>query len=189
MFGFDYPFKKSDTIFCPEYSTGAMENPGCITYHENYLFKKLDPSNEEISRRGSTITHELAHMWFGDAVTMKWWNDLWLNESFADFVNILVMKDQYEDGNLMFELSDPSLHCCERKDWGYREDQAESTHPIAATIDNVAESEAIFDGISYSKGAATMRQLYEIVGRANFEKIMKIYFNKFAWKNAKLEDL
>lgn len=186
FFEYPYKFSKADTIFCPEYSTGAMENPGAVTYHENYLFRKLEPSREQYSARGCTITHELAHMWFGDTVTMKWWNDLWLNESFADFINHVIMADQY--GNMSFEISDPWMHMNTRKDWGYREDQAISTHPIACVVDNVAESEAIFDGISYSKGASTMRQLYELVGRPVFKEACKRYFHKYAWNNATLHD-
>lgn len=186
FFEFDYLFSKADTIFCPEYSTGAMENPGAVTYHENYLFRKLKPSREEISARGCTITHELAHMWFGDTVTMKWWNDLWLNESFADFINRVIMSDQF--GNLSFEITDAWIHHNGRKDWGYKEDQAISTHPIACVVTDVAMSEGIFDGISYAKGAATLRQLYEIVGRATFKEVTKRYFHKYAWNNATLQD-
>lgn len=186
LFGFLYPFKKIDSIFCPEFTVGAMENPGAVTYTEHYAFKKV-PTKSEISQRGSTIIHELAHMWFGNAVTMKWWNNLWLNESFADFVNYVIMGDQYQ--NLSFDIDYAWCMFNMRKGWGYRADQLDSTHPIYGDVPDLAAAESIFDGITYSKGAATMRQLYALIGREVFSESMKRYFNKFAYSNATLEDL
>ena len=121
LFGWNYPFHKSDTIFCPEFTVGAMENPGAITYTEHYVFKKDNPSIAEITDRASTINHELAHMWFGDMVTMKWWDDLWLNESFADFVCYIILSDQY--GKMSFPISNGWVMMNMRKGWGYRDDQ------------------------------------------------------------------
>ena len=186
LFGFNYPFKKIDSIFCPEFTVGAMENPGAVTYTEHYAYKKV-PTTTEISNRGSTIVHELAHMWFGNTVTMKWWNDLWLNESFADFVNYVVMDGQYN--NLSFPIDYAWTMFNMRKGWGYRADQLDSTHPIAGDVEDVSAAESIFDGITYSKGAATMRQLFALVGREVFSESMKRYFNKFQFDNTVLDDL
>jgi aminopeptidase N len=186
LFGFKYPFSKADSIFCPEYTVGAMENPGCITYHEHYIYKKV-PSMHEITNRASTINHELAHMWFGNTVTMKWWDNLWLNESFADFVCYIILSDQHKE--MTFPITYGWSMMSMRKGWGYREDQLDTTHPIAAKVPDTSTAESIFDGITYSKGAATMRQLYAVIGRENFSKAMKVYFNKFAFSNATLDDL
>ena len=186
LFGFNFPFKKSDTIFCPEYCTGAMENPGCITYHEDYLYRH-EPTDSEITERASTINHELAHMWFGDLVTMKWWNNLWLNESFADFVCYVILDDQF--GQMSFPIVNGWILFNQNKGPGYREDQLVTTHPIAAEVKDVHEAESIFDGITYCKGAAVMRQLYAQMGRANFSEAMGAYFKKYAYNNATLQDL
>ena len=186
LFGMDYPFKKCDTIFCPEFAPGAMENPAAITYTEQYLYKKV-PTTTEISNRGSTIVHELAHMWFGNIVTMKWWNDLWLNESFADFVNYVVMADQNK--NLSFDIDNAWTMFNMRKGGGYRADQMKSTHAIYSQVDDVAAADSIFDGITYNKGGAVMRQLYALIGRDSFSKSMKNYFHKYQYDNATLDDL
>ena len=186
LFGFEYPFKKCDTVFCPEFAVGAMENPAAVTYTEVYLYKKV-PTTTEISDRGSTIVHELAHMWFGNIVTMKWWNDLWLNESFADFVNYAVMADQHK--NLSFNIDNGWTMFNMRKGWGYRADQMKSTHAIYSDVNDVAAADSIFDGITYSKGASVMRQLFALIGRETFSKSMKRYFHKYQYDNATLDDL
>jgi len=134
-----------------------MENPGCVTYTEAYIYKK-EPTTYEITRRGTTIIHELAHMWFGDLVTMKWWNDLWLNESFADFINYILLGDMY--GQLSFPISNTWLMFNMNKGGGYRADQLSTTHPISGYIPNTDSAAGIFDGITYCKGASTMRQLF-----------------------------
>lgn len=159
-----------------------MENPGAITYRENYLYKK-EPTVNEITDRASTIIHEQAHMWFGNTVTMKWWDDLWLNESFADFVNYIILGDQYAEKNLSFPIANGWLMFNSRKGWGYRADQMKNTHPIATDVPDTDAADSIFDGISYSKGAATMRQLFALIGRDNFAKSMKKYFNRHCYSN------
>ena len=186
LFGYDYPYKKCDTIFCPEFASGAMENPAAITYTEQYLYKKV-PTTTEITNRGSTIVHELAHMWFGNLVTMKWWNDLWLNESFADFVNYIVMADQHKE--LSFDINDAWTMFNMRKGIGYRADQMESTHPIYSEVCDISAAGSIFDGITYCKGGAVMRQLYALIGRETFSKSMQRYFQKYQYDNATLNDL
>jgi aminopeptidase N len=186
LFGFDYPFSKADSIFCPEYTVGAMENPGAVTYTESYAYTKV-PTTDEITDRATTIIHELAHMWFGDLVTMKWWNDLWLNEAFADFVNYIVLDDMY--GNMSFPVARSFSLMNFRKGGGYRADQMKNTHPIAGVVEDTDVADGIFDGITYNKGAAVMRQLFALIGRPAFSKAMKIYFHKFAYSNATLQDL
>ena len=186
LFRVKYPFSKSDTIFCPEYTVGAMENPGAITYTEHLLYKK-EPSIKDITVRAMVINHELAHMWFGNMVTMKWWDDLWLNESFADFVCYLVLHDQL--GNMSFEIGNGLIYGNLRKSMGYKEDQMSTTHPIANEAVDINQAWSNFDRITYAKGASTMRQLLFLIGRDNFSKSMEIYFNKFAYKNTELKDL
>lgn len=187
IFGYLYPFSKCDTIFCPEYSAGAMENPGAITYNENYLFSSV-PTRSQETNRASTILHELAHMWFGDLVTMKWWDDLWLNESFADFVCYLNMH--LIRPSLTFALDDAWMCMHDGKSAGYNDDGSESTtHPIYAEVPDIETTESIFDGITYNKGASVLKQLYSLVGHDNFSKAMKSYFLKHQWKNTELKDL
>ena len=131
LFGFDYPFSKNDSIFCPEFSHGAMEDPGSVLFSEFFAFQKV-PTTYQITDRATVIVHELAHMWFGDLVTMKWWDDVWLNESFADFVNYIILDDMY--GNMSFPISRSFSIMNYQKGRGYDADQMISTHPIASPV-------------------------------------------------------
>lgn len=186
FFGTAYPFTKSDTIICPELSSGAMENPGCITYSED-LTSKDESSVAEVTRIGLYVLHELAHMWFGDMVTMKWWNDLWLNEAFAEFCCFWSLSELY--GKLPFEIYNGWVNNQLDKTFGYSDDQALTTHPIAAQVADVNSAEGIFDGITYTKGACTLIQLFHLAGKDKFSAALKVYFKKHAWKNTVLEDL
>ena len=183
FFGYPFPFSKYDQIFCPEFNMGAMENPGAITFNDLYIFKG-EVSAERNCRRGRTVVHELAHMWFGDLVTMKWWNDLWLNESFADFAAITCLRNcKYS-----FPVADFGVVGHLMKNWGYKEDQNKTTHPIAGEVRDTAEAESIFDGITYSKGSSVILQLYYMMGRNAFCGALKKYFKKYEWSNTTLID-
>jgi aminopeptidase N len=183
QFGFRYPFGKYDQIFCPEYNAGAMENAGCVTILEDYVFRSK-PVAYVVERRAETILHEMAHMWFGDLVTMQWWDDLWLNESFATFISFLCQSEATEFADVAWT----SFENIE-KSWGYRQDQLPSTHPIACDIPDVQAVEVNFDGITYAKGAAVLRQLMAYVGRDHFMEGMRAYFQRYAFGNARLTDL
>jgi aminopeptidase N len=188
FFEFDYPFSKCDAIFCPEYRMGAMEYPGGITYSEQrYLFRTKTPSAGEKSERGRVIFHEMAHMWFGDTVTMKWWDGLWLNESFADFCCFEAWSGTQDRFN--FAIYDGRVAFLQRKQWGYREDVMITTHPIQHSVADTLAAENIFDGITYPKGAACIKQLMTVLGQEKFKAAMVEYFQKFAFKNTTLEDL
>lgn len=188
FFQFKYPFSKCDAIFCPEYRMGAMEYPGGITYSEQrYLFRTKTPSNGEKSDRGRVIFHEMAHMWYGDTVTMKWWDGLWLNESFADFCCFEAWSASQDD--LGFEAYDGRLAFLQRKQWGYREDVMITTHPIQHSVVDTLAAENIFDGITYPKGASCVKQLMTVLGQERFKAAMVEYFKRFAFKNTTLEDL
>ena len=177
-----YPFPKYDQLFVPEFKAGAMENAGCVTFLESYIYRSrvTDAAREA---RGSTILHEMAHMWFGDLVTMRWWDDLWLNESFATWASTVAQAEatRWRDAWTTFAQVD--------KAWAYRQDQLPSTHPIAADIPDIAAVEVNFDGITYAKGAATLKQLVAYVGRDNFMAGVRQYFGQHAWHNATLTDL
>lgn len=181
IFSTPYPFDKYDQIFVPEFNNGAMENAGCVTYRDEYIFRSK-PIEAKVERRAITILHELAHMWFGDLVTMKWWNDLWLNESFAEFMCTLC-ADEATRWNSWTTFNSME------KNWAYRQDQLPSTHPIAANIRDLEDVEVNFDGITYAKGASVLRQLVAYVGREQFFEGIRVYFNKYKWKNTKLSDL
>ena len=181
-FGIKYPFGKYDQLFVPEFKEGAMENAGCVTFVEAYIFRSrvTDFAREA---RGETILHEMAHMWFGDLVTMRWWDDLWLNESFATWAGTLAQAEATRWTSAWTTFA--QLY----KAWAYRQDQLPSTHPIAADIPDIAAVEVNFDGITYAKGASVLKQLVAYVGRENFLDGVRKYFAAHAWGNATLADL
>lgn len=181
-FGVPYPFDKYDQCFVPEFNAGAMENAGCVTFLEDYVFRSRVTSYL-YERRAETVLHEMAHMWFGDLVTMRWWDDLWLNESFATWASVLaqVSATQYTRAWTTFASVE--------KSWAYRQDQLPSTHPVAADIADLQAVEVNFDGITYAKGASVLKQLVAYVGLENFLSGLRVYFERHAWGNATLDDL
>ncbi|MFD5599847.1 aminopeptidase N [Leucobacter sp. NPDC058333] len=182
QFDYAYPFDKYDQLFVPEYNMGAMENVGAVTFTEAYVFRSqvTDAMRE---RRVVTILHELAHMWFGDLVTMRWWNDLWLNESFAEYMSTLGVAEatEWTDCWTTFVASE--------KSWAYRQDQLPSTHPIVAPISDLEDVLVNFDGITYAKGASVLKQLVAWVGREPFMQGVHDYFVKHHHSNTELPDL
>jgi aminopeptidase N len=181
-FGIKYPFGKYDQLFVPEFKEGAMENAGAVTLLEDYVFRSrvTDFAREA---RGETILHEMAHMWFGDLVTMRWWDDLWLNESFATWAGTLAQAEGTRWTSAWTTFA--QLY----KAWAYRQDQLATTHPIAADIPDIHAVELNFDGITYAKGASVLKQLVAYVGRENFLAGVRKYFAAHAWGNASLADL
>ncbi|MCJ1673257.1 MULTISPECIES: aminopeptidase N [unclassified Rathayibacter] len=181
-FGVPYPFAKYDQLFVPEFNAGAMENAGAVTFTETYVFRsKVTDAVKE--RRVVTILHELAHMWFGDLVTMKWWNDLWLNESFAEYASTLATAEATEWTEAW------TTFAAMEKSWAYRQDQLPSTHPIVATINDLEDVQVNFDGITYAKGASVLKQLVAWVGEKEFLAGVHEYFLKHAFSNTELRDL
>jgi aminopeptidase N len=182
QFGVAYPFEKYDQLFVPEFNAGAMENAGAVTFTESYVFRsKVTDATRE--RRVVTILHELAHMWFGDLVTMRWWNDLWLNESFAEYASTLATQEATEWHGAWATFA--SLE----KSWAYRQDQLPSTHPIVAEINDLEDVQVNFDGITYAKGASVLKQLVAWVGQESFMRGVSAYFKKHAYQNTELKDL
>ncbi|OMC51679.1 aminopeptidase N [Mycobacterium sp. IS-836] len=181
-FGLPYAFGKYDQLFVPEFNAGAMENAGAVTFLEDYVFRsKVTRASYE--RRAETVLHEMAHMWFGDLVTMSWWDDLWLNESFATFASVLCQSEATE-----FTEAWTTFATVE-KSWAYRQDQLPSTHPIAADIPDLAAVEVNFDGITYAKGASVLKQLVAYVGLEHFLAGLRDYFRTHAYGNATFGDL
>ena len=181
---FDRPYPFGDTydqLFVPEFSAGAMENPGCITFTEAYVFRsKVTDAIRE--RRAETILHEMAHMWFGDLVTMRWWDDLWLNESFATFMAILAQAEATRWTGAWTTFLDAE------KAWAKYQDQLPSTHPVADSMPDVESVHQNFDGITYAKGASVLRQLVAWVGQDAFLAGCRDYFDRHAWSNTELAD-
>ncbi|HET8643187.1 MAG TPA: aminopeptidase N [Pseudonocardiaceae bacterium] len=177
-----YPFGKYDQCFVPEFNAGAMENAGCVTFLEDYVFRSR-VTRYFYERRAETVLHEMAHMWFGDLVTMRWWDDLWLNESFATWAAVLSQAEATEYRHAWTTFANIE------KSWAYRQDQLPSTHPIACEVRDLQDVEVNFDGITYAKGAAVLKQLVAYVGLDNFLAGLKVYFDKHAWGNATLRDL
>ena len=181
-FDFPYPFTKYDQVFVPEYNLGAMENPGCVTFTEAYVFRGAATDAQRQSR-ANTILHEMAHMWFGDLVTMKWWDDLWLKESFADYMGSLVSAEATEFRDAWVAFAN------RRKAWAYLQDQLPTTHPIVADIVDLEAAKLNFDGITYAKGASVLKQLVAYVGRDAFFTGIRRYFRAHAYGNTALDDL
>jgi aminopeptidase N len=181
-FDMAYPFGKYDQLFVPEYNMGAMENAGAVTFRDEYIFRSRQ-TRAAYEGRANTVLHEMAHMWFGDLVTMKWWDDLWLNESFAEWAShqASVAATQYDEAWTNF--------CNSRKTWAYRQDQLPSTHPIAADNHDLEAVEVNFDGITYAKGASALRQLVAWVGEEEFFAGLRTYFQRHAFGNTELGDL
>lgn len=180
--GVPYPYAKYDQIFVPEYNAGAMENIGMVTIRDSYVFEsKVTDALAE--RRVVTVLHELAHMWFGDYVTMKWWNDLWLNESFAEFMSTLCTAEATEWTDAW------ATFCSGEKSWALDQDQLSTTHPIVAPINDLNDTYVNFDGITYAKGASVLKQLVAYVGRDEFFQGINHYLNRYAYSNATLNDL
>ncbi|WP_328846036.1 aminopeptidase N [Streptomyces sp. NBC_00258] len=183
-FDYAYPFKKYDQLFVPEFNAGAMENAGAVTIRDQYVFRsKVTDAAYEV--RAATILHELAHMWFGDLVTMEWWNDLWLNESFATYAEAACQayapQSRWPHSWTTFANS--------MKTWAYRQDQLPSTHPIMAEINDLDDVLVNFDGITYAKGASVLKQLVAYVGEDEFFQGVQAYFKRHAFGNTRLSDL
>ncbi|MCZ7427779.1 aminopeptidase N [Micromonospora sp. WMMA1949] len=182
-FGVRYPLPKYDQLWVPDFNAGAMENFGCVTHAESHYIFRSQVTDFEYEQRANTILHELAHMWFGDLVTMRWWNDLWLNESFAEWAShwCNTHATRFTDAWTTF-LSI-------RKNWGYRQDQLSSTHPVYCEMPDLEAVEVNFDGITYAKGASVLKQLVAYVGEEPFLAGLRAYFGKYAWGNATFDDL
>ncbi|WKN49759.1 aminopeptidase N [Nocardioides sp. Arc9.136] len=181
-FDFPYPFGKYDQLYVPEYNMGAMENAGCVTLRDEYLPRSRQPRSF-YEFRTSVITHEMAHMWFGDLVTMKWWDDLWLNESFAEWACYWCEAEATEFTDAWTGFANA------RKQTGYRADQLPSTHPIAADNVDLHAVEVNFDMITYAKGASVLKQLVAWVGLDPFVAGLRQYFKDHAFGNATFADL
>ncbi|HEX6870044.1 MAG TPA: aminopeptidase N [Micromonosporaceae bacterium] len=182
-FGVRYPLPKYDQLWVPDFNAGAMENFGCVTHAESHYIFRSQVTDYEYEQRANTILHEMAHMWFGDLVTMRWWDDLWLNESFAEWAShwCNTHATRFTDAWVTF-LSI-------RKNWGYRQDQLSSTHPVYCEMPDVDAVEVNFDGITYAKGASVIKQLVAYVGIDAFVTGLRAYFNAHAWGNATFNDL
>ncbi|HEY4268024.1 MAG TPA: aminopeptidase N, partial [Galbitalea sp.] len=182
VFDYRYPFGKYDQLFVPEFNAGAMENAGAVTFVETYIFRsKVTDAIKE--RRVITILHELAHMWFGDLVTMKWWNDLWLNESFAEWASAMAAAEATEWTEAW------TTFAAMEKSWAYAQDQLPSTHPVYAEINDLEDVQVNFDGITYAKGGSVLKQLAAWVGIDEFFAGVGAYFKKHEYGNTELGDL
>ncbi|MDQ1732868.1 MAG: aminopeptidase [Pseudonocardiales bacterium] len=180
-FGVRYAFGKYDQLFVPEFNAGAMENAGCVTFLEDYVFRSR-VTDARYERRAGTVLHEMAHMWFGDLVTMRWFDDLWLNESFADWAATMSQSQATRWTNAWTTFTNVD------KTWAYRQDQLPSTHPIAADIPDAEAVEVNFDGITYAKGASVLKQLAAYVGLAEFLAGVRQYFADNSYANTTLPD-
>jgi aminopeptidase N len=182
-FGMRYPLPKYDQLWVPDFNAGAMENFGCVTHAESHYIFRSQVTDFEFEQRANTILHELAHMWFGDLVTMRWWDDLWLNESFAEWASHWCNTEatRFADAWTTFQSI--------RKNWGYRQDQLSSTHPVYCDMPDMHAVEVNFDGITYAKGASVIKQLVAYVGIESFLAGLRAYFAAHAWGNATFNDL
>jgi aminopeptidase N len=183
VFGIEYPFEKYDQIAVVDYNWGAMENSGCVTFLEELLVFRSKVTDRMFERRAHVILHEMAHMWFGNLVTMKWWDDLWLNESFAEWASALALSEctRFTESWTGFNI--------DSKNWAYSQDQLTTTHPIITDMFDIETAASNFDGISYAKGASVLAQLVHYCGREEFLAGLRAYFTKHAWGNTTLDDL
>ncbi len=181
FFDCPYPFTKYDQLFVPEFNWGGMENVAAVTYSEQFLFRDRPTQNDRL-RRAEVLLHELAHMWFGDLVTMRWWDDLWLNESFATYMAYLAVEEATR-----FSGSWQNFHS-RMKVWAYRQDELVTTHQIAGEVPTTDDTFLNFDGITYGKGAAVIKQLVASTGADGFREGMRRYFRRHAFDNATLND-
>jgi aminopeptidase N len=182
LFDYPYPWGKYEQAFVPEYNLGAMENPGLVTFTESYVFTSR-AADSQYQGRANTLLHEMAHMWFGDLVTMQWWDDLWLKESFADYMGTLGVDRTTDWGTAWVNFAN------NRKAWAYVQDQLPTTHPIVADIPDLEAAKQNFDGITYAKGASVLKQLVAYVGFEAFIAGSRQYFRDHAYGNTTLEDL
>ncbi|MGJ9371994.1 aminopeptidase N [Nesterenkonia sp. CF4.4] len=180
-FAYPYPWGKYDQVFVPEYNLGAMENPGLVTFTEKYVFDTA-ATDAQYETRANTLMHEMAHMWFGDLVTMHWWDDLWLKESFADYMGSLAVDEATDFDTSWISFANG------RKAWAYVQDQLPTTHPIVADIGDLEAADQNFDGITYAKGASVLKQLAAYAGREAFREAARRYFARHAFGNASLGD-
>jgi aminopeptidase N len=180
-FGLPFPQRKYDQVFVPDMG-GAMENYGCVTWSDVFVFR-THPTYSDLERRAIVLLHEMAHMWFGDIVTMKWWDDLWLNEAFATWASHWAAEAATDFGDAW------SSFLAGRKLAGYAADMAPTTHPIRQPVDDVAAAAASFDGITYPKGASVLKQLFALVGEDACVAGLRSYFARYAWGNTTLTDL
>lgn len=181
QFQVPYPWGKYDQAFVPEYNLGAMENPGLITFNESYIFTSRATTSEYM-HRATTIMHEMSHMWFGNLVTMQWWDDLWLKESFADFFGTKAVAEATGLPGAWQSFAH------QRKAWAYVQDSYPTTHPIVADITDLESARQNFDGITYAKGAAVIKQLFHYVGDTAFLDACRIYFQRYSFGSAQLAD-
>ncbi len=181
LFGRPYPFRKYDQLFVPEFNAGAMENVGAVTFHDSFLFRD-PPTHGQRLTRGEVVLHELAHMWFGDLVTMRWWDDLWLNETFATYLSYRALADatRFDDAWLVFNG--------QMRPAAYRQDQLATTHPVATSVDHTDQAVGNFDAITYEKGAAVIKQLVARIGEDAFRNGLHAYIDRHAFGNATLAD-
>jgi aminopeptidase N len=182
LFAYPYPWGKYDQAFVPEYNLGAMENPGLVTFTDSYVFTSR-ATDAQYQGRANTLLHEMAHMWFGDLVTMQWWDDLWLKESFADYMGTLGVDRATGWDSAWVSFAN------KRKAWAYVQDQLPTTHPIVADIPDLEAAKQNFDGITYAKGASVLKQLVAYVGFDAFIAGSREYFRKHAYSNTTLADL
>ncbi|HET6858594.1 MAG TPA: aminopeptidase N [Streptomyces sp.] len=179
-----YPFDSYDQAFVPEFNAGAMENPGLVTFRDEFIYRSAVTDTER-QTRAMVISHEMAHMWFGDLVTLRWWDDIWLNESFAEYMGYQTLTEatRFTDTWTDFAVA--------RKGWGYDADQRPSTHPVAPDPDAVPDTASAmlnFDGISYAKGASALRQLVTWLGEKDFLAGINTHFAHHKFGNATLAD-
>ncbi|HVM26076.1 MAG TPA: aminopeptidase N, partial [Mycobacteriales bacterium] len=183
LFGRAYPFGDSyDQLFVPEFNAGAMENPGAVTFSEQFVFRARVTEGQR-RRRAMVVAHELSHMWFGNLVTLRWWDDVWLNESFAELMGFLTVDRATAFRDTWVDF------CTSRKAWGYRADGLPTTHPVAGTATDTRSALLDFDGISYAKGASVLRQLMATIGEDAFFAGVRAHLARHAFGNATFADL